>query len=631
MLSLKRANPSDQMIMWDGALFCWETANAPYAHDEDQPFVTTVASTHEPLSHGAWIRQRADSLSFEQGLPFVHARKALDKLREHGASVLDTGAIGDGRSDDTAALQEIADHFGASGGVWRLPPGIYRTTSEIILRCERPQRILGSGKRGVYPGIFDGKTSENIGVILPVHDGRSAIRFVGSKVGLGSVEIQSVAMATLETGAVPVAAFGWDTAETFLRDFTFADCSIHGFTSAFDLFNSGGANTQMGVFRARRCTINRNAWIARTLDDTHWNGFSFKDCEAGQNGYLPGQGGLSISGHSIEISGNCLEGMRDPVHLSGFHESIDIRSNYFEEVVGRAAISLENIRGPWEIGPNTFVSIDPQQLRHRALLTNCGPGRSAIPYHANGVQKTPPCPPDLPPKPSGLLATQDDTDGFLRCDLFDTGQNFTLEPDYHAIAKQRVNIAARETSPVTGAPMPVEQFSATKPGAVSLVYDLNGATGEWAVVSWLFKRVSGKAAGNPYVSFDVNGAMAAGSRDYVAYNFDTFWRPGEWTLLTCAVRLQTPMTSLLLRLFPFGIDPEPGLMARFLRPVVYTVDASEKIVPYVDHELACSTIAPPAAGDWRQGDRVANAAPTQAGQGTFLCIRSGMPGSWVLS
>ncbi|PTT40949.1 hypothetical protein DBR33_13680, partial [Stenotrophomonas sp. HMWF022] len=87
--------------------------------------------------------------------PFIRSRSVLEKLREIGSSVRDTGAVGDGRADDTHAVQEIADYYARVGGEWFFPAGIFRTTAPIVLNCTKTQRIRGRGKRGVYPGRYD--------------------------------------------------------------------------------------------------------------------------------------------------------------------------------------------------------------------------------------------------------------------------------------------------------------------------------------------------------------------------------------------------------------------------------------------------------------------------------------------
>ncbi|APX66275.1 hypothetical protein AV944_11045 [Sphingomonas sp. LK11] len=586
-----------------------------------------------PLTTGALVVQSAASVSFRQiEAPQIRTRNALEKLREQGASVRDTGAVGDGVAIDTEAVQEIADYFAGVGGEWHFPTGIFKTDQPVIFNGSKPQRILACGKRGVYPGAFNPSSPTDLAVIMPVHSGRAAINFTGTKVGDGTIEMRGIALAANEGGPVPTAGFGWDTATEFFRDFSFIDCSVHGFTSAFDLYKTGGTNIEMGLFKAIRCNVNRNAWIARTLNGTQWNGFAFKDNEAGQNGYLAGQGGVAVQAHNVEITGNTMEGMRDPIRIFGSMRGVVVHSNYLEAVVGRAAIHLENVRGPWEIGPNAFLAVNTGQIEHPVLLTNCGPGRCALPYRADGLHKTPLF------VPGNALAQADNidnpmigtaVDGFLRCDSLDTG-TYTREPEAAAIVRQRVLIGAREANPMTGGAMPVEVYTTASAGRISLTYAVTGTAGQWVIASWLMKRQpDAGVAADPYISMGVNGAGSSASRDYPIYNFDTFWRAGEWCLVTTAVRLEAAMTSLSLGLYPYGVNPNAGRVARYLRPVVYTTDTPNKIVPYIDQYIAGSVAASPTVAGFFPGDTLLNASPGAAGQGAFVRLPGGDDTNWA--
>ena len=60
------------------------------------------------------------------------------------ATVREFGAVGDGQADDTAALQRAVD---APAGDIRLPRGVYRITSPIVIDLDRvgPTSVVGSG------------------------------------------------------------------------------------------------------------------------------------------------------------------------------------------------------------------------------------------------------------------------------------------------------------------------------------------------------------------------------------------------------------------------------------------------------------------------------------------------------
>jgi hypothetical protein len=71
-----------------------------------------------------------------------------------------------------------------------------------------------------------------------------------------------------------------------------------------------------------------------------------------------------------------------------------------------------------------------------------------------------------------------------------------------------------------------------------------------------------------------------------------------------------------------------GLKWRFLNPLVYVTDDPNKIVPFVDQWIVQSVPAPPMEGAWRKGDILNNSSPSASGQGQFLCLESGTPGTW---
>ena len=71
--------------------------------------------------------------------------KAHNRMIEGAAvNVKDFGAVGDGVTDDTAAIQAAIDSLGSSGGTVYMPKGIYKTTAAIIVKDS--VILKGSGK-----------------------------------------------------------------------------------------------------------------------------------------------------------------------------------------------------------------------------------------------------------------------------------------------------------------------------------------------------------------------------------------------------------------------------------------------------------------------------------------------------
>lgn len=74
-----------------------------------------------------------------------------DKLRE-SVSVKDFGAVGDGVTDDTAAIQAAINYIGAAGGgTVRLPKSVYKTTSTLTIDYNSVELVGDGGLSGNYP------------------------------------------------------------------------------------------------------------------------------------------------------------------------------------------------------------------------------------------------------------------------------------------------------------------------------------------------------------------------------------------------------------------------------------------------------------------------------------------------
>lgn len=512
--------------------------------------------------------------------PYVRSQSAFEQLRACVPALSSTGAVGDGVTDDTDALQEVADYFSRIGGEWKLPVGVFRTSRPITIKGDLPQRILGSGKRAVYPGLFSPARGAGASVIMPVHNGRAAVNFIGSAAGKGDISFANLAIASLEAGKVPSAAFGWDTSPHFLRNFTFYDCSIHGFRSAFDIYSSGKGEKQVGVINIEKCTINRNLWIMRTLDGTIINALKFVDNEAGQNGYLPSQGGLSISAHSVDIFSNIMEGNRDPIHIFGSMRGVRAGGNYFEACVGDALIKLEGV-STFDIDITGSFDIDETKLNHRLLLTGgCGTGRVNGPYWPIGIHKV-----DLPALGTlpNLRVSPTVRSPFLRVDRLE-GRSYAVAPDAIDRAAQPVRGSVRELNPQSGAPMLVELHETAPRAAWSSSYPLRGKSGEWVVASWLLKRSD--SGPDPYISLLLNAAQGKGSRDFISYNHGQYWSEREWSLITVATLAEVNFSSVMINLFPYGTKPDGKKRSVFLRPYLYTVSDPNRIIPYIDNMTA---------------------------------------------
>jgi hypothetical protein len=104
-------------------------------------------------------------LSFTQAGTGAVARTVESKLRDV-VSVKDFGAVGDGVTDDTAAIQAACNAIVASGGgTLHVPKGVYRISSLISVLCNAQQhfRLTGEGR---YVSTFDFSTGSNLGFLF---------------------------------------------------------------------------------------------------------------------------------------------------------------------------------------------------------------------------------------------------------------------------------------------------------------------------------------------------------------------------------------------------------------------------------------------------------------------------------
>ncbi len=96
--------------------------------------------------------QTANQINFLQAGTGAVTRTAQSKLRDV-VSVKDFGAVGDGVTDDTAAIQAAIDGLATNGGTLLLPPGTYKISSTLTI-TESNILLLG----------FGGDANHNVGL-----------------------------------------------------------------------------------------------------------------------------------------------------------------------------------------------------------------------------------------------------------------------------------------------------------------------------------------------------------------------------------------------------------------------------------------------------------------------------------
>ena len=118
----------------------------------------------------------SDWIGFEPAGTGAVARSVESKLRET-VSVKDFGAVGDGVTDDTAAIQAAIDYVGSiNGGVIGLPQGTYGITSQLNVPYSNVI-LQGCGSDNIHDGGSSTTPATSIKWISPSTSAKSMISF----------------------------------------------------------------------------------------------------------------------------------------------------------------------------------------------------------------------------------------------------------------------------------------------------------------------------------------------------------------------------------------------------------------------------------------------------------------------
>lgn len=527
------------------------------------------------------------------------------------------GAVGDGVTDDSPAIQAIIDNNiptnPQAGGIEiTFPDGVYRLATPLIIKY-RNITFLGTGNRNVQLGSAAGLVLEG-GAVLAPDNGVNAIvinnlydnnNFTTNKISIiGSGTTTASAVEFLITG------------NEFRRDFTFDKTTISGFENAFYFNKTSGTESAFGKLRVQNSLIMHNKWIHQQLTSVQWNGFSFTNNDAGQNGFAIGDGGIFVRGHNVVITDNILEGQRNAVEVNGGYEGLVIMGNYFEANVGDFCVNLKEVKSDASVHSNVFVAVT---AKHRVLVDYAGRlniQESFFPKNSyfNGISQN-------------NTTNNAATDGFLAIDY--PTYDIANEPDYKAVTYGLAN-DDRMINPLDGGVLMAEKMTTggtgdDGSGRRTFTYgSLAGNVGDWVVFTFAFQQSEGSY--DPYATIDITGTLT--DHDYgPAYNFGGTYRFGDLTMVTYAKRIGETMTSAAISFYPFGTAPAAGLVAKYSFPTAYVVDNVNKI----KHWLPKTSIRPlsaPTTGTWEKGDFLENRSATSNVMGWY-CVNGGSPGTWV--
>ena len=149
---------------------------AQYAYTEtDSDTVTFVSGLHVGAEVKFTTTQQqgagavdASQVSYTPAGAAAVTTNVQAKLRQT-VSAMDFGAVGDGATDDTAALQAAINSFSGTGGTVYLPKGTYKTTSALTIPSY--VQIIGAGRRvSTIKKYFDGSIVSSCGGYVLLQD-----------------------------------------------------------------------------------------------------------------------------------------------------------------------------------------------------------------------------------------------------------------------------------------------------------------------------------------------------------------------------------------------------------------------------------------------------------------------------
>lgn len=147
LAALKAAPTTDGVLLWNGALFRWDTRSAPYVPDENKPFATTVESDHAPRATGAWVRQDASTIVSKYDAPGAVSRP-LSKV--NGDLPINLKGFGDleNGADFTRAFlsaRALSKRIYLPGGVYCFDAG----NGGVGAQISSDTHIFGEGTRTI--------------------------------------------------------------------------------------------------------------------------------------------------------------------------------------------------------------------------------------------------------------------------------------------------------------------------------------------------------------------------------------------------------------------------------------------------------------------------------------------------
>jgi hypothetical protein len=203
---------------------------------------------YEQLNNTTYAQSSAD-VSYDEGGTGAVLRSVQSKLRE-SVSVKDFGAVGDGVTDDTAAIQAAITSLGNNGGSIYIPASNYKISSAININNQNGVKIFGDGYKSTI--VLDSTTSNGI-----VVSGTSTGTILDSFWLVGSASATAGNMISVTTTANPSLFLdkvlinnGWNglstatnNSDVFIQNFLFSNQVNIGIISGGGIWaNVGNVN-----------------------------------------------------------------------------------------------------------------------------------------------------------------------------------------------------------------------------------------------------------------------------------------------------------------------------------------------------------------------------------------------------
>lgn len=547
-------------------------------------------------------------------------------------NVKDFGATGDGSTDDSDAIQAAFDYaatlgnhgepvqFRRSGGTIWFPNGTYRTTKAIV-PLPAVYNVEGTGRFKVYPQLFVPEP-DCLATIWADHSERNAFTFYSNNDEI-SFRMFGINIVTTEGATKPTAAIGLRSGNEFQRDMTLDYVGIFGFTSAIDLYDTNGIQGK-GVLKVWNCAINRNANIIRCLDNNVLNILLFQGNEAGSN-----TNGFSLRGDVLVIEDNSLESINNCISVNGAYRGLSIKKNYWEANGGDYLIQLGSTNGA--IIEDNYVNT-PSASNYIQLTSDSN----------TRIHET-----DMIAQPNGSFNLQTLNNAIKPSSANTASVAMYFDPSLiKSVFAEGVGTLYNTVATATGyhKNIPDSAGETYTTSGSGLGHDINITGLSTSANSWIIMGVLVTYDSEldsdlyPYIELLPNGSSNPAD-GYVAaqwpeYNNSAPLVQNQTVLYTVVTKAVVSMTSLRVRVYPYGVNTSSGKVCVMSRPFVYTSGSSldgmfgGNMQPFVPPEQVHSAPAAPTTGTWPTGWKVNNSAPTSGGYVGWVCTSGGSPGTW---